>query len=714
MSGPGGTVIDGPARYGRAVPIGVGVGVSSIVLGVYPIVVLVVAGLVDWLIDDYVLHASIPAIGLGVIGLVAIRHQPSNRAVWVVLSGGALAGLASFGWATAPVLGLSAGLDMSIDAFYALAPADLPWNVALAFSMVSFGVMAIFLLLTLGLILFPNGDLPSPRWRWFARVSASLSVLAGIPTFVIFYPSSTVSYGASSSEWTGLGAILQPFLLVAMAFAAISLGSVVVRYRSSVGELRQQYRWIGLGCLVLLVSLVIVVLGPGPVVDSLNRVDWFAVLVGIASVIFCYGVAILKYRLYDVDVVISRTMVYGALALFITAVYVGVVVGLGLVFSAGDEVNVWLGIGATVIVALAFQPLRRALQRLANRLVYGRRATPYEVLSSLSQQVAVVDRDVLVQVARSLTEGTTATGVSIWSVPGEGPRLLAAWPQQPDSHLRESSSESDRVARIVHDGELLGEIRLQVPPGQPFTPTDEDLLDQVASGLGLALRNLLLTDDLRARVDLLRESRRRVVALQDQTRQLLERDLHDGAQQRLVALKIKVGIAASLAAKEILEDVRAILDTVRGETDLTIESLRDLARGIYPPLLEAEGLEAALTAQLRRAPLPVTVQAAGIRRYPREVEATVYFCVLEAVQNAVKHARAKSVLVAILDDEGMLGFEVRDDGIGFDVGLPAEGSDLQNMTDRLDALNGTLHISASANHGTKVVGSIPLMEVTAP
>jgi signal transduction histidine kinase len=349
-------------------------------------------------------------------------------------------------------------------------------------------------------------------------------------------------------------------------------------------------------------------------------------------------------------------------------------------------------------------------------MVYGRRATPYEVLSSFSQQMAAVDPAVLGQMARMLTEGTTASAASIWMVRKKKLHRIAVFPEKAaNAHIADDEPipDADQNAEVTHDGERLGLIALELPAGQPFPPADRTLLDQVAGGLGLALRNLQLTEDLRARVDELRESRRRVVAVQDQTRQMLERDLHDGAQQRLVALKIKVGLGAAMALKQGLTDVGGILETVRSEADLTIDSLRNLARGIYPPLLESEGLAAALTAQLRRAPLPVTVQAAGIRRQPREIEATVYFCVLEAVQNAIKHARAKSVLVTVTDDDDHLDFEVRDDGTGFDRNEPSAGSGLQNMADRLDALNGVLDVSTSPGHGTRIVGRIPVREVAA-
>ena len=200
------------------------------------------------------------------------------------------------------------------------------------------------------------------------------------------------------------------------------------------------------------------------------------------------------------------------------------------------------------------------------------------------------------------------------------------------------------------------------------------------------------------------------MSTQDQTRRRLERDLHDGAQQRLVALKIKLGIAASMAEAGQLVDVKDILDVVKDEADLTIDSLRTLARGIYPPLLEAEGLGPALTAQMQRAPVPVTVQAAGVSRHSRDLEATVYFCVLEAVQNSIRHARAKSVLVAVGDQNGHLAFEVRDDGIGFDPANTKEGPGLTNIADRLDALGGVLEVDSAVGRGTRIGGRIPILQ----
>jgi signal transduction histidine kinase len=462
-----------------------------------------------------------------------------------------------------------------------------------------------------------------------------------------------------------------------------------------------QYRWITTAFAFWAVTLVVF----GWLSDS--TVFGFVYTVALAGIPVSVGIAITKYRLYDIDVVVSRTMVYGALAVFIGAVYVGIVVGVGSL--AGDPGgDIWLQILATVIIAIAFQPLRRWLQRVANRIVFGRRATPYEVLSSFSQGVSAVDPGVLTEVARSLADGTTAHSASIWVYRGDQLHCIAAWPELPGD-APDPSAVSEPV---THEDHELGAVVLEIPPGQPFPPNDQRLLVQVAGGLGLALRNLQLTEDLRDRVDELAASRRRIVAVQDETRRKLERDLHDGAQQRLVSLKIKLGIGASMADKAGLEDVKMMIDKVRGETDETIESVRDFARGIYPPLLEAEGLGSALTAQARRMPIPVTVQAAGLGRYAKEQEATVYFCVLEALQNSMKHSQAASVQVVLSDRDRNLFFQIRDDGVGFDrTGVLANG--LINMTDRVEAVGGRLTVDSWPGRGTTVQGTVPVPELVA-
>jgi signal transduction histidine kinase len=198
-----------------------------------------------------------------------------------------------------------------------------------------------------------------------------------------------------------------------------------------------------------------------------------------------------------------------------------------------------------------------------------------------------------------------------------------------------------------------------------------------------------------------------MVSVQDAERRRLERNLHDGAQQHLVALKVKLGLAEMLAGKHP-EKARATIMQLKADTDEALETLRDLARGIYPPLLAEKGLATALESQARKATLPVTVEAAGIGRYPQEVEATVYFCVLEALQNVQKYANASRVTVGLRDVDGALRFDVQDDGHGFDIAHVTKSAGLTNMRDRVDALGGTVEIASSPAHGTAVRGALPI------
>jgi signal transduction histidine kinase len=216
---------------------------------------------------------------------------------------------------------------------------------------------------------------------------------------------------------------------------------------------------------------------------------------------------------------------------------------------------------------------------------------------------------------------------------------------------------------------------------------------------GLVLKNVGLAADLQARLEDLRASRQRLVAAQDNERRRLERNLHDGAQQHLVAIKVKLGLAEMLATRDS-EKARAAVAELKHDTDEALETLRDLARGIYPPLLAEKGLPTALQAQARKATLPVTVEADGIGRYPQDTEAAFYFCILEALQNLQKYAQASRAVVRLREEGDQLSVEVADDGRGFDVSTTIRGNGLTNMEDRLNALGGTLQIASTPGNGT--------------
>jgi signal transduction histidine kinase len=226
----------------------------------------------------------------------------------------------------------------------------------------------------------------------------------------------------------------------------------------------------------------------------------------------------------------------------------------------------------------------------------------------------------------------------------------------------------------------------------------ERLVEDVAAQTALVLANVRLIEELR-------ESRRRIVTAQDERAKALERNLHDGAQQQLVALAVKQRLAGSLVDRDPAQ-AKGMIDTIQAETQEALETLRDLARGIYPPLLADKGLGAALEGQARKAALPVDVETEGLGRYPQEVEAAVYFCCLEALQNVAKYADASRATVRLVGNDGVLRFEVRDDGAGFDPSSTSFGSGLQGMADRLDAVRGSLQVRSAPGEGTTITGAV--------
>jgi signal transduction histidine kinase len=253
---------------------------------------------------------------------------------------------------------------------------------------------------------------------------------------------------------------------------------------------------------------------------------------------------------------------------------------------------------------------------------------------------------------------------------------------------------------VRHEEELLGALTLSMPASEPASPATRKLVADLAAQAGLVLRNVQLIEELRA-------SRRRLVAAQDEERRRLERNLHDGAQQQLIALRLRLRLA-----EELVQDDPAMMSRTLAElgevTQSALDDLRDLARGIYPPLLADRGLTAALEAQARKSPIDVRVQSEGIARYPQEAEAAVYFCSLEALQNVTKYAEATSATVRLWQDDGMLSFAVADDGGGFDTTQVGYGTGLQGMADRLSALGGLLVVESELGAGTTVAGRVPV------
>jgi signal transduction histidine kinase len=566
------------------------------------------------------------------------------------------------------------------------------------------GSVAIFVTL-----LFPTGRLPSRRWRWVLWIGA-----VGILLFTGAFAVSTETELGLRNPFFDLGPdMLGPLFGIGSSIYLVavlaSLASLVVRFRRARGDERQQLRWFAAAVVLVAFFITLSFIGEFLLRELVvfKRAAAVGALLSFIAIPVATGVAVLKYRLYDIDIVINRAVVVAVLGAVITAVYVGIVVGVGTLLGRAGGI-VLPGVAAAA-VALAFQPARRWAQHVANRLVYGERATPFEVLTAFSERVAGAygAEDVLPRMARILGEGTGAARAEVWLRSGDTLRCTASWPEGTGATtvpLRDGElpdlPEVERAVPVRDQGKLLGALTLTKGRGESVTPAEDRLLANLASQVGLVLRNVQLVEDLRA-------SRQRIVAAQDAERRRLERNIHDGAQQQLVALSVKARLAETFLDRDP-ERAKRTLEEIKLETSEALENLRDLARGIYPPLLADQGLAAALESQARKATVPVTVEPDGVGRYPQEAEAAAYFCVLEALQNVAKYAEASAVTVRLFQEDGDLVFRVTDDGRGFDPATTPQGSGLQNMRDRLEALGGIVHIESRPGSGTTVTGRVPV------
>jgi signal transduction histidine kinase len=628
-------------------------------------------------------------IAVPIIGILLASRRPENRVGWLFLAAGFALAISSFGTA----YGLHA---LVVD------PGSLPLGSAFAWAGNALGLFA---LASLGFLflLFPTGHLPSKRWAPVGWV-VGIAIAALMGEGLLFATLGWEHPFRQTNEPSLIQFVLGFGLPLVIALTA-SLAAVIVRFRTSVGEERLQMKWFAGGAVIVFITQVAGFYSETPSV--LQGVAFVALYVAIA-------VAIMRYRLYEIDVVISKTLVYGLLAAFFTLVYVIIVVGIGA--AIGSRRSPFLTILAAALIAFAFNPVRERAGRLANRIVYGKRASPYEVLSEFSERVAGTYsvEDVLPQMAAIMGEGTGAREASVWLRIGDELRAEAVWgdSQVGDQVLRLTNGNvpeivgASKVAAVRDQGELLGALTVRKPASEPMTVAEAKLVDDLASQAGLVLRNVRLTEELRAKLEELRASRQRLVAAQDQERRRIERNIHDGAQQHLVALAMKANMASSMVGKNT-EKEGELIEQMRTGAQEALENLRDLARGIYPPLLADRGLAVALEAQALKSPVPVDVEGEGLGRYAQETEAAVYFCCLEAMQNIAKYSSATSAQIRLTSHDDLLLFEVTDDGQGFDAAVTGYGTGLQGMADRLDALGGSLEITSQPGAGTRVTGTLP-------
>jgi signal transduction histidine kinase len=630
------------------------------------------------------------------VGVLIVWRQPSHWAGWIFLITGA----------TVPVITLAQAVVI-----YDLKAGGSPPFGGL-FAWVGEYALNSLALLPLLFLLYPDGHPPSPRWRWVVAGllgGTALSFLGFVlrpEPYNAFRGDGIVyenPFGIEALTWAG--GVIAVGTMVVLASTLATVVAVVQRFRRSSGEERQQMRVLALVAALFGVGfamlLALIVIGTALGLDEReDSGDWifglafaltgFTILIGVPA---AYLVAIFRYRLWELDVVVKKTAVAVVLTLLLGGFGLLVIGILGQsALWGGNSLGVFIGVIAGALVI----PLFRLSRRVARRVVFGRRATPYDILTAFGERVGETysTEDVLPRMAQLLARGTGADSARVLLRVGAELREEARWPEDADV------PDEERTIPVVDRGEELGALAVSMPASDPMNPGKEKLIRDLAAQAGLVLRNVKLIEELRA-------SRQRLVAAQDEERRKIERNIHDGAQQQLVALTVKLRLAQGLVEKDAAK-AESMLADLQAETQGALEDLRDLARGIYPPLLADQGLSTALQAQARKAAVPTAVETDGIGRYHQDVESAIYFCALEALNNVAKYAQASHATIELEQRDGHLTFEVRDDGDGFDVGARRHGTGLQGMADRLEAIGGTLEVRSSPGSGTSVMGRVPV------
>lgn len=414
-------------------------------------------------------------------------------------------------------------------------------------------------------------------------------------------------------------------------------------------------------------------------------------------------VGVLRHQLFDIDVAVHRSLLYGAVVAVIALVYVVLASAPGL--ALGDAVPVQLAVVLTVVVALLTQPLRRRLETLADRWAYGERVNRYQLLSSFGAGLEkTVDlAELLPRLASTVRAGLRAEWVRV-SLVGDRPEV---WLEEPRGTAGVPEGEPALVQELRHGEELVGVIECGPRLEGSYDDADRQLVATLSRQAATAIANVRLAARQREQLDELARSRARIVAVQDEERRRLERDIHDGVQQEVVALIAKLRLARNrLGRGEPPDELLAELQSDAGEL---LVDLRELAHGIHPPVLSDGGLVAAVEARASRLPLAVAVRSdEGMRgrRFDPDVEAAAYYVVCEALTNVLKHAHVEEAEVDLGAVDGHLTLRVHDGGPGTAV-VNGHGHGLTNLRDRVEALGGEMRVDSRAGAGTAVAVDLP-------
>jgi two-component system NarL family sensor kinase len=630
--------------------------------------------------------------------LVASRH-PRNPIGWMFCATGFLSAINM----------LSAGY--ALYDYLAVKNGSLPSAAVAHWLTFWIWIPNVLLPITFPLLLFPHGKLLSARWRPIAW-AAGLSIAAytfgmafhpgPLEGLTSFWEVNTFGIPGGAEVMNALMIVAAPLLLVGI-FGSIA--SVVIRFRNASGIERAQLKWLAFAAVFFIVGNILgsgiawLILGEKPIFEEVSII---ITDVTVVSIVTATGVAILRYRLWDIDIVINRTLVYGSLTALVVAIYIGIVGSLGTLLQAGGSLPVSLL--ATGIVAISFQPLRERLQRGVNRLMFGERDDPYAVLGRLSERLEVViaSQSVLPTIVETVVDALKLPYAAITLKDGRHFQTAAEYTRAsvPERRYRGEME----ILPLVYQTETIGQMILAPrAPGEAFSHTDRRLLEAIARQAGVAAYNVRLTQDLQ-------RSRERLVTTREEERRRLRRDLHDGLGPALASMSFKLDAVHNLAERDP-SAVKKMAAELKTQMQGALADIRRIAYDLRPPALDELGLVGALKEQIASynqvQGLQITLEAPeSPPPLPAAVEVAAYRIALEAMTNVSRHAGARHcyVRLSLCDD---LCLEVTDDGGGLPNAVRV-GVGLTSMRERAEELGGMCVAQTLPEGGTGVTARLPL------
>jgi signal transduction histidine kinase len=641
--------------------------------------------------DPNAWSAFLIGLAFPTLGVLVAWRRPENAIGWLVST-----------------LGMTLAI-LSTSKAYALfvlsaAPVPLPGGVAMAW-LSGWLFWIIIAILGFIILLFPTGQFLSPRWRLLAWIiiADSLALICfslSLPGDLYGFPRipNPLELRGVLGNLISLGFVITLGIALACLFVAAS--SLFFRYRQAKQEERHQIKWV-VSALVVNVALLSIdpLIPPG---FWGNNIDGLGALL----LTLAFGIAILRYHLWDIDILISRTLVYGTLTASVIGIYVLVVGYLGVLFRTSG--NLLISLIATGCVAVLFQPLRGWLQRGVNRLLYGQRDEPYTVITRMSQRLEVA------LAPDAILPTIVETVASALKLPAAVIELAREDTFEPVASYGKPGGEM-LMLPLSYQGETIGQLRLAPrTPGEAFTPADQRLLDELARHAGLAAHAVRLTTDLQ-------RSRERIVTAREEERRRLRRDLHDGLGATLAALHLQAGAVRTLMRHDLDAAEAEILD-LQTEIRAAVTDIRRLVYALRPPTLDELGLVEAIRQHAAQHETPgMTEGRSGAREdslrivieapeqlpaVPAAVEVAAYRIVQEALTNVVRHAHARTCTVRLAFAD-MFQIEVVDDGVG----LPAvyrSGVGLISLHERAAELGGSCVVEPAPGRGTRVLARLPL------